>query len=599
MGWGVASRRSTPQMNERERGRERWWAVASRRSAPQIKLGTQFESRSQYTLREGVGSGKGPHNTRRQTEQGGGGRSVEGPLRCPRNSEERSGTERGRGLPGSGDEDMDEPVSPAGRFFLRPEMQQVINCGIGIQNPPDIPAIKAEMQRTLLRYHPRLSCLLVTDEHGREHWRPVPTLDLDKHIILVPEEEVDDGRKKKTTADAAPEAEGGDRQGVAEDDERYVNDYMASLTVSTPLGTDKPLWELHVLPPRRRCCVLRMHHALGDGIALMSLFLACCERADDPSVPVTIPGAGGGGRASRGKQTNTVTGQRMRQRLFRWWWWVWRAALVAWYTLLYVADFLMHSLCKKDDESPISGGSGVEMWPRRLVTTSFDLEDLKAVKCALNATINDVFVGIISYGLARYFELKSPKGPSKDLRITGLAMVNIREQPGLQDISSMIKSKGPNSIWGNKFGMVLLPIYLLKNFCDPLEHVTRAKAMLDTKKLSLEAQFSYHGGALIMSLLGPRIATLLNYRIVSNTTFTFSNVVGPSEVIMFAKNPITYFRATTNSLPHALTVHTVSYNGKASMQLLVAKDIVHDPEVLAKCFQEALKEMKLSTITKI
>lgn len=39
-------------------------------------------------------------------------------------------------------------------------------------------------------------------------------------------------------------------------------------------------------------------------------------------------------------------------------------------------------------------------------------------------------------------------------------------------------------------------------------------------------------------------------------------------------------------------MHMVSYAGRADMQILVAKDIIPDPEFLAKCFEEALLEMK-------
>lgn len=39
-------------------------------------------------------------------------------------------------------------------------------------------------------------------------------------------------------------------------------------------------------------------------------------------------------------------------------------------------------------------------------------------------------------------------------------------------------------------------------------------------------------------------------------------------------------------------MHMVSYAGRADMQILVAKDIIPDPEFLAKCFEEALLQMK-------
>lgn len=116
--------------------------------------------------------------------------------------------------------------------------------------------------------------------------------------------------------------------------------------------------------------------------------------------------------------------------------------------------------------------------------------------------------------------------------------------------------------------------------------------MIDKKKLSLEGVFSYKIGDLVMSCFGAKLASLLNYRIICNTTFTVSNVVGPREEITIAGNPVTYLRASTSSLPHAITMHMGSYAGRADLQILVAKDIIPDPQLLAKCFEDALLEMK-------
>ncbi|KDO59758.1 hypothetical protein CISIN_1g0129801mg, partial [Citrus sinensis] len=48
-------------------------------------------------------------------------------------------------------------------------------------------------------------------------------------------------------------------------------------------------------------------------------------------------------------------------------------------------------------------------------------------------TINDVLFGVVSSGLSRYLDHRSPNALPEGLRITGLAMVNIRRQPGLQE----------------------------------------------------------------------------------------------------------------------------------------------------------------------
>lgn len=55
---------------------------------------------------------------------------------------------------------------------------------------------------------------------------------------------------------------------------------------------------------------------------------------------------------------------------------------------------------------------------------------------------------------------------------------------------------------------------------------------------------------------GLQFASLLNYRIVCNTTFTISNLVGPKEEFMIAGVPVTYIRATGSSLAH-VRIHKV------------------------------------------
>ncbi|PQQ03399.1 O-acyltransferase WSD1-like [Prunus yedoensis var. nudiflora] len=141
--------------------------------------------------------------------------------------------------------------------------------------------------------------------------------------------------------------------------------------------------------------------------------------------------------------------------------------------------------------------------------------------------------------------------------------------------------------------MLLLPIYYHKRSgTDPLAYLKIAKVMIDRKKRSLEAHFSYKIGYFVMTYLGAKLAAWLNYRIVCNTSFTISNILGPQEEIILGGNPITYLRVNSSSLPHALTMHMISYAERADMQILVAKDIIPDPAFLAKCFEEALLDMK-------
>ncbi|KAI3448120.1 hypothetical protein Pfo_004785 [Paulownia fortunei] len=451
--------------------------------------------------------------------------------------------------------ERDQPLTPAGRLFLQPQMEQVINCAIAVEFPFDVDAIKAEVQSSIMIKHPRFCSLMVRDSGGREYWRKTQ-VDVDRHVIVRHHPLSDDHSIS---------------------DEDAVNDFMADLSVSSPLPTDKPLWEIHLLMAHKTA-VFRVHHALGDGISLMSMLLSCCRRVDDPSQPPTISGVGAASSAPRRR------------------WSVWTLLKLVWYTLVYVLEFTLRALWLRDKTTAVSGGVGVELWPRRLASARFRLDDMKIVKQAVaNATINDVLFGIISCGLSRYLDIRSPKGKKhalpEGLRVTGVAMVNLRPQAGLQDISKLMNSNSGTQ-WGNKFGMLLLPVYYYRGGSDPIQFVKRAKAMIDKKKLSLEAPFSYKVGDLIMSLLGAKLACILNYRIVCNTTFTVSNVIGPREEIMVVGNPVKHIRVASSGLPHAITMHMVSYAGVADLQVLVAKEIIPDPKVLAKCFEDALLEMK-------
>jgi len=262
-----------------------------------------------------------------------------------------------------------------------------------------------------------------------------------------------------------------------------------------------------------------------------------------------------------------------------------------WYTLVFVLGFLLRIMWVSDRRTAVSGGDGVELWPRKLVTARFRLGDMKAVKQAVaGTTINDVLFGVISSGLSKYLDIRTPKGLPEGLQMTGLAMVNLRKQQGLQDLEKLM-SGNSGSRWGNKFGMMLLPIYYHPAGSDPLQYVKRAKAMIDKKKLSLGAHLSYQIGNFVMSTFGAKTASWLNYRIVCNTTFTISNVVGPQEELTIVGNPIKYLRVTNSAFPHAIMMHMVSYAGRADLQISVAKDIIPDPKILAKCFEDALLEM--------
>ena len=70
-------------------------------------------------------------------------------------------------------------------------------------------------------------------------------------------------------------------------------------------------------------------------------------------------------------------------------------------------------------------------------------------------------------------------------------------------MSKLMEDDASTTKWGNKFGMMILPVYCHTKDADPLNYVKRAKLMIDRKKQSLEADL----GNLAMCLLGPKVSS--------------------------------------------------------------------------------------------
>lgn len=118
-----------------------------------------------------------------------------------------------------------------------------------------------------------------------------------------------------------------------------------------------------------KCAVFRIHHALGDGISLVSMLLASCRRADDPEALPEVPR--GKRRESAGRIGN-----------------LWALLKMVLLSLVFVLEFALRALWVSDRKTAISGGAGVELWPRKLATATFSLADMKAVKNAIAGAVS-------------------------------------------------------------------------------------------------------------------------------------------------------------------------------------------------------------------
>ncbi|KAK8949584.1 O-acyltransferase WSD1 [Platanthera zijinensis] len=441
-----------------------------------------------------------------------------------------------------------EPLSPAARLFRQPELSCCIITIFGLGKIVTADELKACIEATLLR-HPRFSSAPVKSRSDKPRWVPTK-VNLDEHVFY-PE-------IGAAAAAAARDHAVGDR---------LVADYATSLS-QTPLDPSRPLWDLHFLAIRtsEAACaiVLRIHHSLGDGISLMSLFLACTRRTSDLGSLPTLPEA-------RRRQAAAF---RPCLLLF----WLWSFLVYAWNTLVSSFIFIATAFFLKDTRTPITPSAGVEFRPKRFVHRTISLEEIKGIKYAMGCTINDVLLGVTSAALSRYLGRSYHGHLPKNLLIRTSLLVNIRPTPGINALADMMK-KGSEVKWGNHLGYILLRLPIMK--CeDPVDYIRKGKAAAEKKKNSWEALFSYVSGLMIVKTLGIKGATTLCHRMFSNTTLSFSNVVGPMEEVSFCGSPLVYIAPSVYGHPQALTIHFQSYVNKMTAVLAVDELAIPDPQKL-------------------
>lgn len=66
-------------------------------------------------------------------------------------------------------------------------------------------------------------------------------------------------------------------------------------------------------------------------------------------------------------------------------------------------------------------------------------------------------------------------------------------------------AKGSKCRWGNWIGYIVLP-FSIAFYDDPLEHLRRAKSIIDRKKNSLEAVLTFVVGKILFKLLGVQVS---------------------------------------------------------------------------------------------
>ncbi|HEX6712335.1 MAG TPA: wax ester/triacylglycerol synthase family O-acyltransferase [Thermoleophilaceae bacterium] len=464
-------------------------------------------------------------------------------------------------------------------------------------SPSDVSAIQAERGPV----HMHVGGVLVFDgEIAREeivrrlreriHLIPHYAMRLDEaplgiaNPVWVEDEHFDPDRHVRRVALPAP--------GGREQLEELVGDLM-----SDRLDRSRPLWQLHVvegLAGGRTGLVARMHHALVDGIAAVDVSTVVLDPTPDAleiAAPDAAPGADGDPDADPGRRGGPVRRGADSARGA-----ADRAEALARMTSarLHVPRKLARDMASRALALEPRGAArqvrtavgvvgeltrirptapetrlNAPIGPDRLFAMARgSLDDVKAVRRATGATVNDVLLTVVALMLSEFLD-----DPPDE--VVALVPVSVRSDDQRGEL-------------GNRISTVFVDLPL---HGDPLERLGRVSEAMKAVKGSAQVR----AGALIVGATGlaPPLVSSLAVRAMSGPrmfNLVVSNVPGPQQTFYLAGVPLreVYPAVPLNPRNQALTVGILSYDGGVHFGLLADRDAVPDVGNAAAGLERAL-----------
>ena len=353
-------------------------------------------------------------------------------------------------------------------------------------------------------------------------------------------------------------------------DKQALLDLLSDIA-STPLDYRRPLWQVHVVDrvDGGSALILRFHHCVGDGTALMAIAqLLFDEERDAPLERAPVkPRTRAGLLDSLARPVRRLLDQSAQAvssgaNL------VLHPSQAAELAQLAAqsAGVAVGTLFKTPDpQSPLKGRLGV---PKRVAWSEpVALDDVKAVGNATNAKVNDVLVAAMAGALRHYMQAR---GSAQDgMTIRAVVPVDLRSPGRAMDL-------------GNRFGLVFLELPV--GTTGPLDRLRATKHAMDGIKRSPEAAV-FLG---ILNIFGrtPRTVEDLAVGIFgSKATLVMTNVAGPRQPLYMAGSSVDRLMFW---VPHpgalGMGISILSYNGAVTLGVVADAGLVPDPEKITAEF---------------
>jgi WS/DGAT/MGAT family acyltransferase len=354
---------------------------------------------------------------------------------------------------------------------------------------------------------------------------------------------------------------------------------------ATPLDPSRPLWQFNLIEDfgnGRSALIARVHHCIGDGIALISVLLTITDGGAPPPMPAPDSKAAADGASdddwlksaliepftkSAVKALNVggdlaAGGLRMVGALTA-------DPLKSIEPVRMAGQALQDvvALAAMPDDSPTRlkgkpGGKKVVAWCEPL-----PLAEVKTIGKALGCSVNDVLLGCVSGAIGGYLR---DKGDATDgVEIRAMVPVNLRPLAEAWKL-------------GNRFGLV--PLVLPVGIDNPVARVFEVNKRMNELKGSYQPLLAFSVLAVAGLLIKPGQDALLGL-FSKKATAVMTNVPGPAEKLKFCGSTL---EQTMFWVPQSgdigMGVSILSYGGGVQFGLITDAALCPDPQKIIDRF---------------
>ncbi len=416
--------------------------------------------------------------------------------------------------------------------------------------------------RLLGRYRRFRQCAV--QEVGGAFWEDDPDFDLDAHL-----------RRR-----ALPKGSG--KAGLQA---------LASELAVQPLNPGKPLWRFELIEDYEggSAMVVRIHHSIADGIALVGVVLSLTDEspdsapreaqqaddedefdADEPSrglleTLVETLGTAVHAGSDLGHQAITLAQDPDRLQTY------------GQYGIGLLAE--LAKLLAMPPDSPTSLKGHTSTVKRVAWAEPMPLGEVKALGKALGCSVNDVLLSAVAGAFRAYLEQKGENVDGVEIR----AMVPVN-----------LRSARDEGTLGNRFGLVTLSLPIWE--ANPFARLFLVRERMDELKHSFQPPLTL--GVLAAVGLAPKLAQQAFLDMLAAKASTvMTNVPGPKQPLYLAGNRLDQCMFwVPQSGDIGVGVSILSYNDTVQFSLISDRHFIPDPEAVTPLFAAEFEKMLLALL---